>query len=507
MALPRFARSLLFLGVLVGIAMVGFLTRSMWLPLFQHGKPTETVETPSDAAVPADKIILNDQAQENLRLRAKQLKPQTYWRTIQIPGMIVDRPGKSEREVTAPANGRVEHVACFLGDTVRPLAELFTLKLMNDPLQQTQKELYKATQEIKLAEANRKRLGALSGAVPESRLIEIDNQITRLQIDAKASRQELLQRGFPDALIESAAEGDFITEYPVLAPPSSFSVKTTNGSVIRRVAMRITGDPVDLPPTFEVKELKVELGKQVQAGQLLCVLADHRTLAIEGKAFRDEMPLVERSAEQGWPAEIDFGGDHPADQDALLLVAGAVGVLTTEQGSLGTAAMVHTGAANGWFPPSQNFVIHRLSSTIDPVNRTTSFFLPLENQFRTVAQEGRTQTLWRYRPGQKVRILVRVERLDNVYVLPSDAVNRDGAEAFVFTQNVNTFERKPVRILYQDRQNVVIANDGSLIPGAFVVQTAAAQLSRMVKSGASGVPKGYHMHADGSLHKNEDEGK
>jgi hypothetical protein len=30
----------------------------------------------------------------------------------------------------------------------------------------------------------------------------------------------------------------------------------------------------------------------------------------------------------------------------------------------------------------------------------------------------------------------------------------------------------------------------------------------MVKAGSSsGVPKGYHVHADGSLHKNEDEGK
>ena len=100
---------------------------------------------------------------------------------------------------------------------------------------------------------------------------------------------------------------------------------------------------------------------------------------------------------------------------------------------------------------------------------------------------------------------MRVERLDNVYVLPSDAVSRDGAEAFVFTQNVNTFERTPVRVLLQDRQHVVIANDGSLIKGVYVVQGAAAQLNRMVKAGSSGPPKGYHVHADGSLHKNEDE--
>jgi hypothetical protein len=130
--------------------------------------------------------------------------------------------------------------------------------------------------------------------------------------------------------------------------------------------------------------------------------------------------------------------------------------------------------------------------------------------------------LWRFRPGQKVRVLVRVERLDNVFVLPAAAVARDGPEAFVFLQNVNTFERKPVHVLHQERDRVVIANDGSLETytkaGAAarekevwttvaVVQTAAAQLNRMAKAGSAAVPKGYHVHADGSLHKNEDEGK
>jgi len=80
--------------------------------------------------------------------------------------------------------------------------------------------------------------------------------------------------------------------------------------------------------------------------------------------------------------------------------------------------------------------------------------MPLENQSRVVEDDGHAQTLWRFRPGQKVRLLVRVEKLNNVFVLPSDAVTREGPEAYVFTQNVNTFERRPIRILLQDRQQV-----------------------------------------------------
>ena len=92
----------------------------------------------------------------------------------------------------------------------------------------------------------------------------------------------------------------------------------------------------------------------------------------------------------------------------------------------------------------------------------------------------------------------------------------EDADAFVFTQNVNTFERKSVHVLFRDRDQVVLANDGTFptykkgqeqwtIPA--VVRNAAPQLNRMTKAGSSDVPKGFHIHADGSLHKNEDEVK
>src|SRR5262249_22753725 len=159
-----------------------------------------------------------------------------------------------------------------------------------------------------------------------------------------------------------------------------------------------------------------------------------------------------------------------------------------------------------WPPAAQAFHIRHIANSIDPVSRTFAFQLPLENQIRTVERDGRTQLLWRYRPGQKVRLLVRVEKLENVFVVPADAVAQDGAEVFVFTQNVNTFERKGVHLLLRDGKTAILANDGSLAPGSFVAQSAAAQLNRMVKASSSGgAPPGYHMHADGSLHKNEDE--
>lgn len=465
MALRRLSKAAALVAVVAGLGAAGYAARDHWLPLVlsRKAEPAGPAEAAGEVAAPTGKIIVNEQAQLNLGLTAKSLRAETYWKTIPVPGMVVDRPGLSDRGVVAPATGTISKVHRFPGDTVRPGEPLFTFKLLSESLHQTQTELFKATQDIKLAEAERKRLAVLADTVAGIKVIEKDNEITRLRVAVKAYRQELLNRGFGPELTDGVAEGRFVNEITIPVPPRPGDPVAAG-----------PGSPADPPAVFEVQELKVEPGQQVQAGQALCTLANHQKLAVEGRAFRDETALLEKSVRERWPVEVDFQEDAAAD----------------------------------WGELKQTFRIRHLANTIDSVNRTFAFLMPLENESRVIDDEGRTQTLWRFRPGQKVRLLIRVEKIDSVFVLPADAVAREGGEAYVFTQNVNTFTRQPVRVLLQDRQQVVVANDGSLAAGSYVVQAGAAQLNRMVKSGgASGVPKGYHIHADGSLHKNEDEGK
>jgi biotin carboxyl carrier protein len=389
---------------------------------------------------------------------------------ITIQGMIVDRPGFSDREIVAPVTGIVTRLFHVPGDMVRPDDKLFTLKLASESLQMTQTELFKTSQDITLAQARRERLIAGGSGIPKARIIEVESEIARSEAAAQGYRQELLNRGLSQDDIEGVADGKLLSEITLVVPA--------------RVLPDVTADTVsassgEQPLAFELQELKVELGEQVQAGQTLCHLSNHQSLAIEGRAFRDETSLLERSVQEGWPVEVDF--QEYADVD--------------------------------WPAMDQTFHICYIANSIDPVTRTFAFLVPLENQYKTVEHADRTQLLWRFRPGQKVLLRVRVEKLDDVFVLPADAVVLEGAEAFVFTQNVNTFQRMSVHVLYRDRDRVVLANDGALptyvkgqerrtIPA--VARTAAAQLNRMTKAGSSGVPKGYHIHADGALHKNED---
>ena len=223
----------------------------------------------------------------------------------------------------------------------------------------------------------------------------------------------------------------------------------------------------DQPIAYEVQELAVELGQQVQAGQLLANLSNHQSLYIVGHAFKREAVFLEQAAQERRPIEIEFAEDDQGRWPAL----------------------------------QQTFTIRHLSNSIDTNSRTFDFYIPLSNQSRSYGEAGQVFLVWRFRPGQRVRIHIPVEPFENVFVLPAEAVVRVGPEAYVFRQNGDLFKQIPVHVLHEDRRSVVIANDGSITAGAYLAQNSAASLDRVLKSqSASGTQPGVHVHADGTVH-------
>ncbi len=448
-------------ALLACVAGGGYLARDPWLPrLFPTVEQTEDSEEESNQA-PATalggQVTLSPQAQKNLGMTAAPLKVESYWQTVAIPGMVIDRQGFSDRGVVAPATGVVSRIFRVPGDTIRVGDPLFTIRLLSESLHLTQSDLFKATQDIRLALAQKERLAGLGDAVSGSRIIEVDNQITRLQVASKAYRQELLNRGLGASQVDGVAEGKFVSEITIAAPPPPIPAKAPGGMV------DLAGVGQNL---LEIQDLKTEVGHQVQAGQTLCLIANHQLLSIQGRAFRDELPLLEASLRDGVPIQADFGENDTAS----------------------------------WPPLNRPLTIYSVSNSMDPESRTFHFTVQFENQHKLIERDGRSQVFWRFRPGQRVRLNLPARKLDNVFVLPLGAVAREGAEAFIFRQNGEVFDRKPVAVLHQDRDRVVIANDGSVPPGIFVAQSGAPVLNRMVKSQAGGMPKGFHIHADGSVH-------
>src|SRR5262249_40096334 len=116
-----------------------------------------------------------------------------------------------------------------------------------------------------------------------------DYQLRRLGAIVRAQRQDLAARGLTPEQIDAAAAGQFVREISVRAPSLADGKSESQ-----------------MPPLFEVEELKVQLGEHAQAGQVLCTLANHHALSIEGRAFKQEIPLIETAIQNGWPVRTEI---------------------------------------------------------------------------------------------------------------------------------------------------------------------------------------------------------
>lgn len=488
MKLANHTPKLIGLAVIAAFALIAFVQRDRWMPAivghyFANGADDGADEDEASGdEVEVQVLELSQQARDNMGLITRPVEIQSYWRKIQIPAEIYDRPGVSDRGVTSPAVGVVTQVHAFPGDTVAPGEPLFTLQIFSEYLQSTQSELFQATGEIALAQAEIERLedAAATGAISGSRIIELNQQVARQQTLVQAYRQDLLTRGLLPEQVDDVAEGTFVSTIEVVAPPAQ-TVEEVAGVIDPEDVVQ-TDEPEDglvevaaeddLPFTFELQELSVELGEQVQAGQLLCKLSNHSSLYIVGHAFKQEAPYLELAAQERRSIEIEF-----ADDDS-----------------------------DHWPAHGQTFQIRHLSNSIDSESRTFDFFIPLKNQSRGYEADNETFVVWRFRPGQRARLHVPVEEFTDVIVLPAEAVMQEGPESFVFQrlealEDSTLFQRLPVHVVHQDRRFAVIANDGSLELGMSIAQSGAASLNRVLRAqSSSGDEPAVHMHADGTVH-------
>jgi membrane fusion protein, heavy metal efflux system len=467
--------------VLAAVVVVGSLTSKRWTPWLKESLSSNFARSLMDhehddhdhgtAAGMSNDLKLSKQARKNLSLELKPLKLQTYVRSIEIPGTVVDRPGRSDRGVTSPAVGIVTEVHAFPGDTVSPGDRLFSLRLSSEYLQNAQKDLFNASSETKLIQEQLARLTGLadSGGVARSKLIDLENDLRRQAAAIRGHRQDLLTRGLSPEQVDAIATGNFVSTIDVLAPPAIKSgdqeMSRSTEETVRLVSHR-TG-----MISYEFQDLDVELGQQVQAGQLLATLADHSSLLIKGHAFRRDAPFLETAAQHQWPVDVRFSED-----DAI-----------------------------GWPVSHQSFEIRHFSNSIDPVSRTFDVFLPLNNQSRFYERNGESFIVWRYRPGQRVRLRIPVEQISDVFVVPASAIVREGPEAYVFRRKGFLLSRVAVHVVHEDRFDAVITNDGSLSTGQVIAQGSAAALNRALKAqSASGIDPGVHVHADGTVHGSKD---
>lgn len=414
----------------------------------QESAPDHGADHDHDHAGHSDdsSIEVSEQARRSLGLREGEIALTTFTRTISVPAMIVERKGRSQFTVIAPMTGYLTSVFVSEGQAVSPGQQLFELRLTHEELVQAQADLLKTTEEVHVVTREIRRIEGIApeGLIPGKTILERKYELQKLEAVRTAQRQALLLHGITDSQIDG-----------ILA------TRTLLGTLVVRAPDVAVGAKAPAAPLV-VQELRVERGQHVTAGDTLAALADHETLFIEGSAFEHDIPHVSRAVREGGGvtaiAEADATGEPRTDGLRIVSVA----------------------------------------NRLDPESRTLHFSVLLPNSLvRDSTEDGdRRFVEWRYKPGQRMQLLVPIEAWPDRIVVPVDAVAQEGLETYVFRANGDHFDRQPVHVEHRDAQVVVIANDGGLFPGDRIALSAAQQLQVAIKNKAGGGidPHAGHNH-------------
>lgn len=393
-------------------------------------------------------LRLSSQARKNLRLRVASAELRDFQRSIRVPGMVVERPGRSTILVTAPLTGVITRIHVLDGEAIEPGRKLFDLRLTHEELVQSQAELLQTAEELDVTSREIRRIEQLAeqGGLAGKQLLERQYERQKLEAVLHSRREALLLHGLTSAQIESIVKTRrLLPELSVFAPTPAALEEDTAATT-----------------PWQVQSLKVSPGQHVNAGDTLLTLTNYAELYIQGEAFERDLESIQNAADAN--AELaaiwDTEGIRPETVTGLRLLY--------------------------------------LAPRVDPDSRTLDFFVSLPNELRRDAKlpAGARFIAWRFRPGERVELSIPVETWENRPVLPIDAVAMDGPEAYVFLPKGDRLERRAVHLEYRDSQWAVLANDGTLIVGAPVVVSSAQQLQFALKNQLGGGvdPHAGHQH-------------
>jgi cobalt-zinc-cadmium efflux system membrane fusion protein len=391
-------------------------------------------------------IELSETALRNVGFVPYTVKLLPFTKKNSIPAMVVERPGRSQLDVTAPMTGIVTRVYLIEGEAVNPGEPLFDLRLTHEDLVASQRDFLRSIEELDILNRELARLKSISeGIIAGKNILDRQYAMQKLEAALHSLREALLLHGLSAAQIDGIRDQRQLLKRLTVVAPDTIGDCAKSG----------------IKHPFTVQSLLVKPGQQIIAGQSLCVLSDHCRLYIEGKAFEEDAAELNRATKEDSPVVVVLLGEgqrKEAEEDLRILY---------------------------------------LSDSIDPASRAFHFYMDLPNQIvRDQKKDGHRFIGWKYKPGQRFEVRLPVSRSDERLVLPVDAVVQEGAETFVFRQNGDYFDRIAVHVEDRDPQQVVIANDGAVYPGDVLAAQGAYQMHLALKNKAGGGidPLAGHNH-------------
>lgn len=388
-----------------------------------------------------NRVQLSAVALKNIRYKPHTVALDTYVRKISLPGIIVERPGKSQIRVSAPLTGIVTKSYVHEGEAIPAGNPLFDVRLTHEDLVTAQSEFLETADALDVVDAEIKRLESITeGVIAGKRILEQRYEQKKLDARLQAQRQALLLHGLAEEQIDDILRTRYLIQSLTIRAP-------------------VRDEPDEHP--YSVQSIDVQLGQQVSSGDTLCVLADHCELYIEGTAFEADVPYLREAIEN----------DSSVQADVL--------VGTRREEAVKDLKLLY------------------LADRVDRESRAQRFYVRLPNDILLDRREGSQRFMqWRFNPGQRVEISIPVEEWKERLVVPAKAVVMDGAEFYVYRQGGETFERVPVHLEHRDQKYAVIKHDGAVFPGDVIADTGAFQIHLALKSRSAGPidPHAGHGH-------------
>lgn len=413
-------------------------------------------------------IALSDTARWNLGLRTGRVKVKPFTQTIELPGVVRERPGLSDLAVSSRVHGVVTHILAQPGQAIRVGQPLFRMRLTGDQLATAQSSLLDIVQQITTVEAQIELVesAAKSGGVPANRLRSLKYDLDRLELNKRNRKQELMVRGLTKTQVDD------------IVATKSFLREITVGmhDMVKYVADTVLPEPDESFEdglNFTVEELQVHLGMAVKPGDELAHVAYHTSLYFEGQAFEKDVDLLRTITRDKRAVSVAFGTEVKRNIEPDLQV-------------------VH------------------IDNHVNPETQTIRFYIPIRNQVLGDTRTGDTTfRSWRFKPGQRGHVLIPMQTINDNFALPREAIVIEGPDAFVFREvkhdhsshsdkgghdhhGGKEFETVPVQVLLKTEQTAVISAGQALKAGDRIAMNRAYDLQLAMKS--SDAPAHSHDH-------------
>lgn len=487
----------------------------------------------------------------NLGVEVGRLELGTYVETTSVAAVVRHREA-SAQPLFAPFAGRVESVAIEEGDVARPGTIAITLVRaplpppeltltapLLEPAQESLHErvldLRRSAEELSILETELARIAPFTEVgpdgepptLPRQRAIDLSYDVARARMTYERVALELESHGFTEEQISAVEAGATIPEPSEARWKSALEHNGLWTEHAERIHAALPSDVGALPWVVGT------IGELVASGKASAALADWLesdarasrsfldvgVLLLDGHTLDDLARLVSEGALEPRVEVRVPGLDEPTAAWDVVHVDARVGQ-TVERGEelarlldprevwlrvqpVGgeIGALLEAGGAPlrarpllpGTGPELEGLTLAFVRSAQDGPG--SEGFVAVANEVLATSADGSSRS-WSLRDGERYVVELPLHRHERVYVLPIDAVAKDGPNEVVFLADGDSFRPVPVVVTHRDAESVVVPAiaEVQLYPDDPVVISGAFALGLALNAGDAAADAHGHAH-------------